>query len=89
MAFPYSSLQSDRQEIRLLTLRPGDEGDPIPLGIETTSLGLTGDYTCLSYAWGPPGPNCAGELSGHSQLAQVRYPIGLGRQRLARPDRPD
>jgi hypothetical protein len=82
MAFAYSSLRSDRQEIRLLTLRPGNKGDPVQLGIETTSLGLAGDYTCLSYAWGPPDPNRAVEVNGYPFGVRENLYLALLRLRL-------
>lgn len=50
-AFTYTSLSSERDEIRVLTLSAGKPGDRPRANIEVMKLG-DGDYVALSYVWG-------------------------------------
>jgi len=51
-----SQLDHKRNEIRLLTILPGGEDDPMSCIISKTSLDDSPSYEALSYMWGDPNP---------------------------------
>lgn len=83
---PYRPLQAQLQEIRLLTILPGDSGDPIRCSINHASLNAAPIYNALSYVWGDSGQQgnvllleetevpITANLSG--ALKQLRPPLG-------------
>lgn len=50
----YLPLNTDRNEIRLLTLLPGDESAMVRCSLEHVSLINPPEYRALSYCWGDP-----------------------------------
>jgi hypothetical protein len=50
----YLPLNTDRNEIRLLTLLPGDESTMVRCSLEHVSLINPPEYRALSYCWGDP-----------------------------------
>ncbi|KAK5659022.1 hypothetical protein OQA88_1109 [Cercophora sp. LCS_1] len=50
--FAYAPLNNQNEEIRLLTLLPGDFDEPIHCQIVTCSLKTSPTYNALSYVWG-------------------------------------
>ena len=48
----YQRLDSERLQLRRLSLSPGDLHDPICGALETVSLGEYPKYEALSYVWG-------------------------------------
>jgi hypothetical protein len=63
----YNSLNAEKNEIRLLDIRPGKFDAPIQCDIRHTSLTSNLNFTALSYTWGDP---------------NVRKPIQINRQSL-------
>ena len=50
--FPYSDLAIDDNEIRLISVAPGEYDDPIFCHMFHVNMRLSNDYTALSYTWG-------------------------------------
>jgi hypothetical protein len=48
----YTPLSTDRKEIRLVNLLPGQSGDPVALKMTYSALEDKPEYEALSYAWG-------------------------------------
>lgn len=55
LAALYKPLDSNRSEIRLVTLNPGNFADDIRCSLSTVSLDDGISYEALSYVWGDPG----------------------------------
>ena len=53
--YQYQSLQ-DNDTIRILTLNPGQQGDPLAGTLEVVPIDSVGSYEVLSYVWADPGP---------------------------------
>lgn len=49
---PYTPLNADKDEIRILTLLPGQSSDPIDCTLQVASLDDAPKYEALSYVWG-------------------------------------
>ncbi|KAK4158650.1 heterokaryon incompatibility protein-domain-containing protein, partial [Cladorrhinum sp. PSN259] len=54
MTLQYTSLDSSKPQIRLLTVHPGGFDDEIKCSLHLTSLDETIAFTALSYVWGDP-----------------------------------
>ena len=52
--YKYESLNAQRREIRLCTLRPGFFDEPVACALSVVSLDDKPEYESLSYAWGSP-----------------------------------
>ncbi|KAK0646928.1 heterokaryon incompatibility protein-domain-containing protein [Cercophora newfieldiana] len=52
MRLQYRPLDQQTREIRILTLQPGQRGDPIVCTLDKVSLGDNPDFESLSYCWG-------------------------------------
>ncbi|KAK4198557.1 heterokaryon incompatibility protein-domain-containing protein [Triangularia verruculosa] len=85
MASPYSPLQREPREIRLLDIEPWttDRTERIRLRVFPTELDKAGDYICLSYTWGMVAPLFPVVLNGidfcvrenlYSALLRLRLP---------------
>jgi len=84
----YRPLNSERREIRLLTLVAGNHDDPLRCQLTTASLIAEPGYNALSYVWGQPASSTSSEstivLDGHhvpvtanlhSALRHLRQPV--------------
>ncbi|KAL1852485.1 hypothetical protein Daus18300_012166 [Diaporthe australafricana] len=69
--------------IRLLTIKPGNEADPLELHLSTVSLNTSPVYEALSYCWGDTSPTNAVLCDEHDvsittslfgALGELRYP---------------
>ena len=49
----YTALSKEEQEIRVVTLHAGADGDPINCTIKNVLLSQAQSFTALSYCWGP------------------------------------
>ncbi len=49
-------LDSDRHQIRLLILHPGEQDEPIHCTLKTSFISEPGPYEALSYVWGNASP---------------------------------
>jgi hypothetical protein len=54
MASIYSPLNTERNEIRTITLKPGKWDDEIHCTLQVVSLNDNPEYSTLSYVWGDP-----------------------------------
>jgi hypothetical protein len=79
--FIYEPLNTQRQEIRLLSLNAGENGSDIQCSIQHYMLDENPEYIALSYTWGDPTANMPIRLNGklfwvaanlHSALVQFR-----------------
>jgi heterokaryon incompatibility protein (HET) len=66
MAFQYQPLNPSQREIRLLSLLPGNFGDPIHCTTSVASLNDPPKYIALSYTWGNPKDTRTIHLDGFS-----------------------
>ncbi len=78
----YNALDSSRQEIRTITLIPGNAPEPVKCELNTVSLLDNPNIEALSYSWGNPRPTRKIFINGQrhavgenleSALAQLRY----------------
>lgn len=53
--YQYQPLQNN-DTIRILTLDPGQQGDPLAGTLEVVPIDSVGNYEVLSYVWADPGP---------------------------------
>jgi len=53
-SYPYTRLDADRKEIRLLELEPGSPEDTVRCKLTTTTLDDAPSYEALSYTWEDP-----------------------------------
>lgn len=83
----YQSLDSQRQEIRILRLLPGNEDDPICCTLHTITLDETSNYEALSYNWGDPQICRAIEVDGMVKDVTVNLFNALRRLRLPHEER--
>ena len=62
----YSPLQSENEQIRFVTIEPGeDESSEIRCSLQTTELANSPTYYALSYVWGDQNATRSITLSGH------------------------
>jgi hypothetical protein len=94
LKYEYQPLEDD-DSIRILTLAPGKQDDPLKGTLEVVNVDLAGSYEPISYVWGEPGPpNCRYDilvsdgdeerlldLRGGSLLAALRRLRLLDRER--------
>ncbi|KAI3339729.1 heterokaryon incompatibility protein-domain-containing protein [Ustulina deusta] len=78
----YNALDSSRQEIRTITLIPGNAPEPVKCELNTVSLLDNPNIEALSYSWGNPRPTRKIFINGQrravgenleSALAHLRY----------------
>jgi hypothetical protein len=72
----YSSLKSDRPEIRLLTISPGRRDDKILCRLDTVSLDDAPTYTVLSYCWGEAAER--GHILLHEKTVSLTKSLEIG-----------
>jgi hypothetical protein len=54
--YDYEPLDLAKQQIRLITLKPGNPGSTIQCDLEIFDVDSAPQYLALSYTWGPPSP---------------------------------
>lgn len=62
--FPYRSLDSSTDEVRLLILHPASEHDPLECSLMEAPLSKLPPYIALSYAWGEKDTSASLQLNG-------------------------
>ncbi|KAK3989073.1 hypothetical protein QBC44DRAFT_370443 [Cladorrhinum sp. PSN332] len=79
MANLYTPLRREPREIRLLTIGPWktDPTEEAHLRLYPTALEEAGDYTCLSYTWGPPKPEHPPALNGFDFFVRENLHAGV------------
>jgi hypothetical protein len=90
--YQYQPLK-ENNTIRILTLYPGKQGDPLKGELEAVPIDSTGSYEALSYVWGEPGPLKSEILirngNGDEELLVFRTrSIVSAMRHLRLPDRP-
>jgi len=92
--YQYQPLQNN-DTIRILTLEPGQEGDPLTGTLEVVSIDSVGNYEVVSYVWADPGPpNSAYDIlirdgDDNNRLLVLRGgSIFVALHRLRLPDEP-
>ncbi len=90
----YQPLQNN-DTIRILTLDPGQQGDPLTGTLETVPFNSAGSYEAVSYVWADPGPqNSAYDIlirdgDDNEGLLMLRGgSIFAALRQLRHPDRP-
>lgn len=72
--YDYKPLDLTKQQIRLITLRPGPASSPVQCDLETFDIDSRPPYLALSYAWGPPPPTASILIDGkHFEVRQNLY----------------
>lgn len=73
-SYDYKPLDLTKQQIRLITLRPGPASSPVQCDLETFDIDSRPPYLALSYAWGPPPPTASILIDGkHFEVRQNLY----------------
>jgi hypothetical protein len=72
--YDYKPLDLTKQQIRLITLKPGSADAPVQCGLETFDIDSRPPYLALSYTWGPPSPTACILIDGkHFEVRQNLY----------------
>ncbi len=79
----YKSLNTDRFEIRLLSLSPGQLEDPIETVLSTISLDEAPEFEALSYVWGDPAMRLPVTVCNHDITVTENLEGALRRMRLS------
>lgn len=72
-----SELQSNRKDIRLLTLLAGPFNDEIQCHLHTVSLNHDPPFTALSYCWGSANPHGNITVNGHQVSVTESLEVAL------------
>ena len=73
-SYDYRPLDLTKQQIRLITLKPGPAGSPVQCDLETFDMDSQTVYITLSYTWGPPSPTASILIDGkHFEVRQNLY----------------
>ncbi|RYP08902.1 hypothetical protein DL764_001612 [Monosporascus ibericus] len=75
-------IDSSEQQIRLLTLHPGDWSSEIQCSLVTASLASKPKFRALSYVWGDDPPTCNIRLN--EETALIRFNLESALRRLRR-----
>lgn len=81
--YPYTPLGSERREIRLLMLRPGEPASPIRCDLLQANLDASPSYTALSYTWGDTSVTKCISIGGQEALVTENLESAL--QHLRNP----
>lgn len=74
---PYSPLDQQKDEIRVLILQAGDEPDEVHCTLETYQLDKCRAFEALSYAWGDPTPVFPIFVNGSCTLVAHNLSVAL------------
>ena len=73
-SYEYKPLDLAKQQIRLITLKPGPADCPVQCDLKTFDIDSQPPYLTLSYTWGPPSPTAFILVDGkHFEVRQNLY----------------
>ncbi|KAK0610783.1 heterokaryon incompatibility protein-domain-containing protein [Immersiella caudata] len=87
MTYPGSKLNTSKQQIRLLTVSPGQGEDTIVCCLRTVDVEGTGEYEALSYAWGTASSGHSISVNSHNFEVGDNLFYALSHLRLQDTDR--
>lgn len=81
----YGSLDQKQREIRLITLDPGSDDDPLCCSLEPVSLNKQPPYEAVSYVWGSSHPDRCKPIAVNKQLVPIPRNLEKALQNLRSP----
>jgi len=84
----YCSLDKKQREIRLVTLDPSSDDDPLCCSLEPVSLDKQPPYEAVSYVWGNSHPNRCKPIVVNKQLVPIPRNLEKALQNLKSPTSP-